>query len=86
MRQKTSLHEPANDSFDWLSFRAKARVAWSAMDKLLRSAKNLRDTTERLRIIRQAQAQKARVLSKFAKHAHLLDLETLKLRVYVLFE
>ena len=56
------------------------------MDKLLRSAKNLCDSTERSRIIRQAQGRKARALSKFAKHAHLLDLASLKLRVSVLFD
>ena len=56
------------------------------MDKLLRSAKNLRDTAEKARIIRQAQAQKARILSKFAKVAHLLDLSELKMRVSFLFE
>ncbi len=56
------------------------------MDKLLRSAKNLRDSTERGRIIRQSQAMKARILSKFAKNAHILDHETLKLRVSFLFE
>lgn len=56
------------------------------MVKLLRSAKNILDTNERNRIIRQAQAHKTRILDRFAKNAHLLDLNVIELRVSFLFE
>ena len=56
------------------------------MDKLLRSSKNVIDATERNRIIHQAQAQKSRILSLYANHARLLDLNALKQRVSVLID
>ena len=56
------------------------------MEKLLWSAKNLNDSKERGRIIRQAQAHKTRILNRFAKTAHFLELDALKLRVSVLFK
>ncbi len=56
------------------------------MEKLLWSVKNLHDSKERGRIIRQAQAHKTRILNRFAKIAQFLDLDVICLRVSVLFE